>query len=72
MTLNRIAKFAKTAAYARAPRKTYMMMHPIRGARRAIFLRGLRSFVTPRNGARAGAVLAAVPLAVLAARSVRR
>lgn len=72
MNLNSIAKLAKTAAYVRAPRRTYTMMHPIRGARRAILLRGLRTYVTPANGVRAGAVLAAVPLAVMAARSLRR
>lgn len=70
-TLNRLAKVAKTAAFAKAPKKTYMMLHPLRGAKRAIFLRGLGTYVTPGNGAKLGA-LVALPLAFLAARSARR
>lgn len=70
-TLSKVAKVAKTAAFVKAPKKTYMMLHPIRGAKRAIFLRGLGTFVTPRNGAKLGALLA-LPLAFFAARSARR
>ena len=68
---NTLAKFMKGAAFVKAPKKTYMLLHPIRGAKRSIFLRGLGTFVTPRNGAKLGAAVA-LPLAWLAARSARR
>lgn len=70
-TLSKVAKVMKTAAFVKAPKKTYMTLHPIKGMKRAIFLRGLGTYVTPRNGVKLGALIAA-PLAFFAVRSARR
>jgi hypothetical protein len=67
----RIRTVGKLAAYAKAPKSTYALLHPIKGARRAIFLRGLKTLVTKRNGARLGAAVA-LPLAVAAIRGMVR
>lgn len=64
-------KLATLTAFAKAPRATYMLRHPLRGTKRIIFLRGLRSMITPRAGATLGAAVA-IPLAVRAVRSRNR
>lgn len=61
----------KLAAYAKSPKNTYMLLHPIKGTKRAIFMRGLKSYATKANGARLGAVVA-VPLAIAALRGLVR
>lgn len=71
MNKQRLANIVKAAAFVKAPRKAYFAMHPVKYVKRSIFLRGLRSFVTPSNGARLGAVLA-VPAAIFAVRNITR
>ena len=67
----KIRNVGKLAAYAKAPKGTYLMLHPIKGAKRMVFWRGLKTFATKRNGARLGAVVA-LPLAVAAVRGLVR
>lgn len=65
-----LGKVVKAAAFAKAPKKTYMWLHPIRARKQATFMRGLGTYVTPGNGARLG-LLAALPLAWFALRGRR-
>lgn len=65
----KLRNVGKLAAYAKAPKGTYMLLHPIKGTKRVVFWRGLKTFATKRNGARLGAVVAA-PLAFAAIRGL--
>ena len=52
-------------------RTPYMLRHPIKGTKRAIFWHGVKGLVKTRTAAVVGAAVA-VPLAVVTARGVAR
>jgi hypothetical protein len=65
-----LGKLAKAIGDAKAPKKTHLLRHPVKGIRNLLMLRGARTLVTRRTGAVAGAVLA-VPLTLLALKGLR-
>lgn len=58
-------------SFVKKIRTPKLLKHPIKGAKRAIFWRGVKGLVMTRTGAAVGAAVA-VPIAVLAARGVAR
>ncbi len=66
--LNRIARFV---GYAKAPKATYMLRHPVKGTKALLAAKGAKGLVTTRAGA-ALAGMVAVPVGVAAIRRRRR
>lgn len=64
-----LGKITNLVGYAKAPRFTYLVNHPIKGPKNLLALRGARSLMKTRGAALAAAGVAlgaaAVPLAVL-------
>jgi hypothetical protein len=60
-------KLARFVGYAKAPKATYMLRHPVKGAKALVAVKGARGLVTTRAGAVLGG-MAAVPLAFFAMR----
>lgn len=66
--LNRIATLV---GYARAPRTTFMLKHPVKGTKALIAAKGVKGLVTTRAGAALGAMVA-LPVTILALRNLNR
>jgi hypothetical protein len=58
-------------SFVKRIRTPKLLKHPIKGAKRAIFWRGVKGLVMTRTGAAVGAAVA-VPLAVIAVKGVAR
>ena len=61
------SKLAKLVGYAKAPKATYMVRHPIKGTKALIAVKGVKGLVTTRAGAVLGGMVA-VPLGLMALR----
>ena len=63
-----IGKLTSLMGYAKAPKTTYLLKHPIKGPKNLLALRGARSLLEGKGAAIAGAGLAigaaAIPLAL--------
>jgi hypothetical protein len=68
-------KIATMIGYAKAPKATYLVKHPVEGTRNLLALRGARSLLKGRAGAIAAGVAAsaaAVPLAIFMGKKIKR
>lgn len=65
-----IGKLAKMVGYAKAPKATYMLRHPVRGTKTLLAAKGAKGLLTTRAGAALGA-LVAVPFTLVAMRGLR-
>jgi hypothetical protein len=66
-----VGRMAVLLAYVKAPKVTYLVRHPLRGARNLLAIRGAKSLLKSRGVVVTAAVATtavAVPLAVLALR----
>lgn len=66
-----LKKIATALGYAKAPKATFVMKHPVKGTKALLVAKGAKGLVTTRAGAMLGAVVA-VPLGFLAARGLRK
>lgn len=67
-----LTKVAKLVGYTKAPKASFMFMHPVKGTKALIASKGIKGLVTSRAGAAlAGLVVVPVGLAALGARSRR-
>ena len=66
-----MASMAKLFGYAKAPKATYMLRHPIKGTKALIAVEGAKGLVTTRAGAALGGMVA-LPLGMVAWRRRRR
>lgn len=64
-----LKKIATALGYAKAPKATYVMKHPVKGTKALLLAKGAKGLVTTRAGAVLGAAVA-VPLGYLAARGL--
>jgi hypothetical protein len=63
---------AKLVGYSKAPKASFMLMHPVRGTKALLASKGVKGLVTSRAGATlAGMVIVPIGLATLGARSRR-
>ena len=60
---------ATALGYAKAPKATYMMKHPVKGTKALLVAKGAKGLFTTRAGAVLGAAVA-VPLGFMAARGL--
>jgi hypothetical protein len=68
-------KIATMIGYAKAPKATYLVKHPVEGTKNLLALRGARSLLKGRAGAIAAGVAAsaaAVPLAIIMGKKIKR
>jgi hypothetical protein len=62
----------KLVGYAKAPKASFMLMHPVKGTKALVASKGIKGLITSRAGATlAGMVLVPIGLATLGARSRR-
>jgi hypothetical protein len=54
-----IAKIAKFVGYRKAPKATFMALHPVKGTTALVAAKGMKGLVTTRSGAVLGAMVAA-------------
>ena len=54
-----IARIAKFVGYTRAPKATFMALHPVKGTAALVAAKGIKGLVTTRSGAVLGAMVAA-------------
>lgn len=66
-----LRKIASFMGYAKAPKATFMVKHPVKGTRALVASKGLKGLVTTRAGATLGA-LVAVPVGYLAFKGLAR
>ena len=66
-----LKKIALMVGYAKAPKTTYVLRHPVKGTKALLAAKGAKALVTTRAGA-ALSTLVAVPLGVLAAKKLTR
>jgi hypothetical protein len=60
---------AKLLGYAKAPKASFMIMHPVKGTKALVAAKGIRGLVTSRAGATlAGMLIVPIGLAALRAR----
>jgi hypothetical protein len=63
---------AKLVGYSKAPKASFMLMHPVRGTKALVAAKGVKGLVTSRAGAAlAGMVIVPIGLAALGARARR-
>jgi hypothetical protein len=62
-----LSRIAKLVGYAKAPKATYMVRHPIKGTKALIAVKGAKGLFTTRAGA-ALAGMVAIPVGVMALR----
>ncbi|MEX1257426.1 MAG: hypothetical protein WEG36_07400 [Gemmatimonadota bacterium] len=60
-----IGKIATALAYAKAPKTTFMVKHPVKGTKAFVFAKGLQAIFTKRTVLALGTV-AMVPVAAVA------
>lgn len=65
-----IGRIAKVIGYAKAPKATFMLRHPVKGTKTLLAVKGAKGLVTTRAGAALGAMVA-VPLTLAAMRGLR-
>ena len=67
-----LANIAKVVGYSRAPKATFMLMHPVKGTKALVASKGIKGLVTSRAGAAlAGLVIVPIGLLALGARARR-
>jgi hypothetical protein len=67
-----LRQVAKLVGYGKAPRASFMLMHPVKGTKALVASKGIKGLVTSRAGATlAGMVIVPIGLAALGARSRR-
>ena len=67
-----LANIAKVVGYSRAPKATFMLMHPVKGTKALVASKGIKGLVTSRAGAAlAGLVIVPLGLIALGARARR-
>ena len=67
-----LANIAKVVGYSRAPKATFMLMHPVKGTKALVASKGIKGLVTSRAGATlAGLVIVPLGLIALGARARR-
>jgi hypothetical protein len=54
-----IARIAKFVGYTKAPKPTFMALHPVKGTTALVAAKGIKGLVTTRSGAVLGAMVAA-------------
>jgi hypothetical protein len=64
-------KIARALGYAKAPKASYVMKHPVKGAKALVACYTSRSLLKGRTGLALGAAVA-LPLAYMAVRRVQR
>jgi hypothetical protein len=63
---------AKVIGYSKAPKASFMLMHPVKGTKALIAAKGMKGLVTSRAGATlAGLVIVPIGLAALSNRMRR-
>lgn len=63
-----LKKIATLVGYAKAPKTTFVMKHPIRGTKALVAAKGIKGLVTTRAGAALGAMVL-VPVGLVAFRA---
>ena len=63
-----IKKIATMVGYAKVPRATFVMKHPVKGTKALLAAKGLKGLVTTRAGAVLGAAVALPVVLALASR----
>ena len=67
-----LANIAKVVGYSRAPKATFMLMHPVKGTKALVASKGIKGLVTSRAGAAlAGLLIVPIGLIALGARARR-
>jgi hypothetical protein len=67
-----LANIAKVVGYSKAPKATFMLMHPVKGTKALVASKGIKGLVTSRAGAAlAGLVIVPIGLIALGARARR-
>jgi hypothetical protein len=67
-----LKRVAKLVGYSKAPKASFMLMHPVKGTKALVAAKGVKGLVTSRAGAAlAGMVIVPIGLAALGARARR-
>lgn len=62
-----LSRIAKLIGYAKAPKATYMVRHPVKGTKALVAAKGAKGLFTTRAGAALAGIIA-IPLGVAALR----
>lgn len=65
-----LKKIATMIGYAKAPKATFVVKHPVKGTKALLAAKGAKGLLTTRAGATLGA-LVALPLTLLAVKGMR-